>query len=305
MNLASADAARHAIRHFGRFSGFTAARSKTGWAATALLAAALGTALPASGAEEKPLWEIGAGVTALTFPAYRGSDQTNNFVLPFPYFTYHGKVLKADRQGVRASLFDSDRVDLTISAALLPPSSSKDIRIRNGMPDLEGSFEIGPQVNLTLWRSDDRARFVKLLLPMRAAFTLEGSPKDIGWVFHPKLNMDITDLPGLNGWRLGMLAGPLFGDKRQHDYYYSVDPRYATAGRPAYQAEAGYGGMQYLASFSKRFPKFWVGAFARYDNLGGATFADSPLVRQQDYVAAGVAVAWVLGESSTRVRVDD
>ena len=63
--------------------------------------------------------------------------------------------------------------------------------------------------------------------------------------------------------------------------------------------------MQYLASFSKRFPKFWVGAFARYDNLGGATFADSPLVRQQDYVAAGVAVAWVLGESSTRVMVDD
>ncbi len=56
MNLASADAPRHALRHFGRFSGFTAARSKTGWAATALLAAALGTALPAIGAEEKPLW---------------------------------------------------------------------------------------------------------------------------------------------------------------------------------------------------------------------------------------------------------
>ena len=301
MNLASANAARH----FGRFSGFTAARSKTGWAATALLAAALGTALPASGAEEKPLWEIGAGVTALTFPAYRGSEQTNNFVLPFPYFTYHGKVLKADRQGVRASLFDSDRVDLTISAALSPPSSSKDIRIRNGMPDLEGSFEIGPQVNLTLWRSDDRARFVKLLLPMRAAFTLEGSPKDIGWVFHPKLNMDVTDIPGLAGWNLGLLAGPLFGDKRQHAYYYSVAPQYATAGRPAYEAASGYAGMQYLAALSKRFPKYWVGAFVRYDNLSGATFENSPLVRQKDYVAGGIAISWILGESSTRVKVDD
>lgn len=279
------------LRHFGCFSALTAA---------ALLPLASATA-----AEDKPLWEIGAGATALSFPAYRGSDQTNNFLLPFPYFTYHGKILKADRHGVRASLFDSDRVDLTVSAALSPPSSSKDIRARNGMPDLEGSFEIGPQLDLTLWRADDRARFVKLLLPVRAAFTLEGSPKDIGWVFHPKLNMDITDLPGLNGWRLGMLAGPLFGDKRQHAYYYSVDQRYATAARPAYQADSGYAGMQYLASFSKRFPKFWVGAFARYDNLSGATFADSPLVRQKDYVAAGVAVAWVLGESSTRVKVDD
>ena len=35
MNLASADVLRHAARHFGRFSGFTAARFKTGWAATA------------------------------------------------------------------------------------------------------------------------------------------------------------------------------------------------------------------------------------------------------------------------------
>ena len=287
-----------ARRHLGHFSGFTAALA---------LATGIGLAAapPAAAGEEKPLWEIGAGATALAFPAYRGSDQSNRFLLPFPYFTYHGKIFKADRQGVRASLFDSDRVDLTISAALSPPSSSKDIHIRAGMPDLEASFEIGPQLDLTLWRAADRARFVKLLLPLRAAFTVENSPRDIGWVFHPKLNMDIADLPGLDGWRLGLLAGPLFGDKRQHAYYYSVDPRYATAARPAYQADAGYAGMQYLASLSKRFPKFWIGAFVRYDNLGGATFADSPLVRQQDYVAGGVAVAWVLGESSTRVTVDD
>ena len=33
-------------------------------------------------AEEKPLWEIGAGVAAFSFPSYRGSDQTNNFLMP-------------------------------------------------------------------------------------------------------------------------------------------------------------------------------------------------------------------------------
>lgn len=260
---------------------------------------------PLQAAEDKPLWEIGAGVAAFSFPSYRGSDQTNNFLMPVPHFTYHGDFLKADRHGIRGSFFDSERVDLTLSLALSPPANSDDIKARAGMSNLEATFEIGPQMDLTFWRSANRARFVKLLLPLRAAFTVEGSPKDIGWVFHPKLNMDITDLPGLPAWNLGLLAGPLFGDKRQNAYYYSVAPSYAMAGRPAYEASSGYGGMQYLVALSKRFPKFWVGSFVRYDNLSGASFEDSPLVKQKDYVAAGVAITWVLGESSTRVRVDD
>jgi len=270
---------------------------------------ALAALLVATGAvhaaEERPLWEIGAGVAALSFPAYRGSDQSNNFLMPVPHFSYNGEFLKADRQGIRGSFFDSDRLDLTVSMALSAPASSEDITARKGMSDLKGSFEIGPQVDVTLWRSENRARFVKLLLPLRTAITLEGSPKDIGWVFHPKLNMDITDLPGMPGWNLGMLAGPLFGDKRQHAYYYSVDSQYATPDRPAYEAKAGYAGMQYLVAFSKRFPKYWIGSFLRYDNMSGATFEDSPLMRKKDYVAGGIAITWILGESSTRVMVND
>lgn len=270
--------------------------------------AALGMAAMASGAlaaGDRPLWVLGAGLAAFSFPSYRGSDQAHNFLMPVPHFTYHGEFFKADRQGIRGSFFDSDRLDLTVSLALSPPVSSSDITARAGMSNLKGSFEIGPQMDVTFWRSESRARFVKLLLPLRTAITVEGSPKSIGWVFHPKLNMDITDIPGMAGWNLGMLAGPLFGDKRQHAYYYTVAPQYATADRPAYEAGAGYAGTQYLAALSKRFPKYWVGGFVRYDNLSGATFENSPLVRQKDYFAAGIAFTWVFGESSTRVKVDD
>ena len=259
----------------------------------------------AQAAEEKPLWEIGLGVGAFSFPSYRGSDQINNFLIPVPLFTYHGDFFKADRHGIRGSFLDTDRIDLTVSFALSPPAPSRNIDARQDMPDLKASFEIGPEVDFTFWRSENRARFVKLLVPLRAALTVEGSPRDVGWVFHPKLNMDITDLPDLPGWNLGLLAGPLFGDKRQNAYYYTVAPQYATATRPAYDAPGGYGGMQYLAAMSKRFPKYWVGGFVRYDNLAGAAFEDSPLVRKKDYFAAGFAITWVLGESSTRVLVDD
>ena len=259
----------------------------------------------ARASEDMPLWELGAGVAALSFPAYRGSDQTTHFLMPIPYFTYHGKILKADRHGMRGELFGSDRLDLTVSATLSPPAASEDIVARAGIPDLQATFEIGPQLDVTLWRSENRARFLKLQLPLRAAYTLERSPRGIGWVAHPKLNLDITDIPGLDGWNVGLLAGPLFGDPRQHDYYYGVAPQYATAFRPAYAAPSGYAGMQVLATVSKRFRKAWVGAFVRYDNLAGASFEDSPLVRSQDYFAGGVAVSWIFGESSTRVRVDE
>lgn len=267
---------------------------------------ALALAVPAAqAADEMPLWEVGAGIAALSFPAYRGSDQRSQFVMPVPYFTYHGKILKADRHGLRGQLFDSDRLDLTVSAALSPPAPSDTVTARAGMPDLQATFEIGPELDVTLWRSANRTRFLKLLLPLRAAYTLESTPQSIGWVAHPKLNLDITDVPGLGGWNVGLLAGPLFGDARQHNYFYGVAPQYATAIRPAYQADAGYAGMQVLASVSKRFRKVWVGGFVRYDNLAGARFEDSPLVRSQDYFAGGVAVSWILGESSTRVRVDE
>ncbi len=270
-------------------------------------AAAMAVLLPAlaMAGEEKPLWEVGAGVAAFSFPAYRGSDKVHNFLLPVPYFTYHGDFLKADRHGLRGSLFDSDRVDLTLSLSASPPTKSDDVAARAGMADLKPTAEFGPQVDVTLWRSADRARFLKLRLPVRAAFSVERSPKDIGWIFSPNLNMDVTDLPGLPGWNLGLVAGPLYATRKQHDYFYGVAPEYATAARPAYSARGGYSGSQFLASLSRRFDKTWVGAFVRYDSLRSAVFVDSPLVARRDFAAAGIAISWVIDESKTRVLVND
>ena len=53
---------------------------------------------------------------------------------------------------------------------------------------------------------------------------------------------------------------------------------------------------------SKRYPKFWIGAFARWDSLKGAAFAASPLVEREYSFSAGIGVAWLLGESSTLVE---
>lgn len=270
----------------------------------AALCAALTPTLAAAG-QDMPLWEVGAGVAALSFPAYRGSDKVHNFLLPVPYFVYHGEFLKADRHGIRGDLFGTDRVDLTLSLSASPPTKSDDVAARNGMPDLKPTAEFGPEVDVALWRSASRARSLKLRLPARAAFTVEGSPQGVGWIFSPNLNLDITDCAAMPGWNLGFVAGPIYATRKQHDYFYGVAPQYATATRPAYQASSGYSGSQFLASLSKRYDRVWVGAFVRYDTLAGASFIDSPLVARRSFAAAGIAVSWILGESKTRVPVDD
>lgn len=265
-------------------------------------------ALLASGAAvaaDKPLWEAGAGVGVMHLPSWRGAAESRELVLPVPYFIYHGRYLRADRQGVRGVLFDTDRVDLGVSLGASPPVSKDNSTARSGMADLDATVEIGPQLDLTLWRSPDRAQQLRLILPVRSAFTLSSAPRHAGWVFSPALNLDMVDLPGLPGWRLGVRSGPIFATRRQHAYYYQVSPAEARPDRPAYTASGGYSGTQMLASLSRRYPRHWVGAFVRYDMLQHAAFDDSPLAARDHYLAAGVAVAWIFGESSERVNVDD
>jgi len=265
-----------------------------------VLAALAALACTLAWAEDKPLWEIGLGVSALALPDYRGSDQGRGYVLPFPYAVYRGEFLKADRKGVRGELFESDRVELNLSVAASLPVDSTRNNARAGMPDLRPSVEFGPALELTLWRGGRDT--LELRLPVRAAFTLESSPQSVGWVATPSLNLDLAGRGALSGWNLGFLAGPVYGDRRQHDYFYGVAPQFATPLRPAYEARGGYAGMQFIAAASRRFNGYWAGAFLRADTLRGAIFEASPLVRRDTFVAGGLGIAWILGESRERVE---
>lgn len=269
---------------------------------SALLAVA---AAAAQAAEEMPLWEVGVGVGAVSFPDYRGSSRQRTHALPVPYLIYRGEFLKADRDGIRGVFFDSERVELNLSLAASLPVDSSGNGARRGMPDLKPTIEVGPSLEFNLWRSADQLARVDLRLPLRAAFTVHGGMQHVGMVFTPFINLDVKDPFGYHGWNLGMLTGPIYADARQHRYFYDVDPRYAQPDRPAYRASGGYSGTQFIMALSKRYDRFWIGSFVRYDTLRGAAFVDSPLVEKKSAWAAGVGIAWVLGESSRMVTVDD
>jgi outer membrane scaffolding protein for murein synthesis (MipA/OmpV family) len=99
----------------------------------------------------------------------------------------------------------------------------------------------------------------------------------------------------------------------------------AAAERPLWEAGIGitalqfpdYRGSDENGTYPVPFPYFvyrgefvradrdWVGTFARWDTPDGARFEDSPLVRSNHYFAAGIGVAWVLGESERMVDAYD
>jgi outer membrane scaffolding protein for murein synthesis (MipA/OmpV family) len=271
----------------------------------AAVAAAITAALPRTArAAELPLWEAGAGIAVLDFPDYRGSDERHILVLPIPYLVYRGDLLKADRESIRGQFYKDDRLDLHVSVNGSIPVDSGDNSARRGMPDLDPTLEIGPNLTVMLLRSD--TTHLKLRFPVRAVIATDLSyARDVGWVFQPQINVDFYDrFPG-PGWNLGFAVGPLFGNKRYHNYFYGVAPQFATPERPAYDAGSGYGGLQWIAALSKRFPSCWVGGFVRLDTLAGATFEPSPLVRQNESIAAGFAIAWILGKSQKMAEAEE
>ena len=231
---------------------------------------------------------VGFGAAVVYYPAYRGAASTQTTVLPMPYLDYDGPFLKSDKYGLRGRLFDNERLELSVSASLSPPTRSN-VPERAGMPDLKPTVELGPQLDITLINGKVNPVNLRVRLPVRQGITVERSPQNAGVVFSPNLNLDVP----IDGWNLGMVTGPIFANRRQHAFFYDVPAPFATATRPAYQARGGYSGSQLLFSLSKKLKHLWLGGYVRYDSLHGAAFADSPLVSKKNYVTGGLALVGV------------
>jgi len=261
------------------------------------LAATLALIPGAARAEQLPLWEAGIGLAVIDFPDYPGADERTTYA-------YRGDKLKVGREGIRGLFFESDKVELDFSANAAIPVKSSNNQARQGMPDLDPTFQFGPTLNFTLQRGEQSK--LQIRLPIRGVIATDFThAQGAGFVFEPQLVLDLNKLALASGWRFGIAAGPLFADRRYNAYYYSVDPQFATPQRPAYQAPAGFAGTQLLLSTSRRYRDWWFGAFVRYQSLNGAVFRDSPLVKQRDALAGGIGFAWVFAHSSSLVDADE
>jgi outer membrane scaffolding protein for murein synthesis (MipA/OmpV family) len=251
------------------------------------------------------LWEFGMGVGAIAFNDYRGSSSTHVYPLPVPYFLYRGRILRSDRDGVHGRFLNQRLLEFDVSVNATAPVFSSHSGVRAGMPELRPTLEIGPSLQWHVWRSTDEGLRLDVRTPLRESFTLAAQPRAIGLVAAPQLDLDYRARGWAAGWNLGLLAGPLYAQRQYHEYFYAVAPQYATPDRPAYQPAGGYSGTQVLASGSRRFRNYWVGAYLRHDWLQGAAFTGSPLVQTRSYWSGGVGIVWMISASSRTVNSDE
>jgi len=260
--------------------------------AFAVLALATGAAQAQSSATE-PLWEVGAVAFGVSQQAYPGSDHQVRRGIVLPWLLYRGRFLRADGEtiGVRPVKTPTFEVDIGVAGAF--GSNASDIEARRGMPNLGTLVEFGPRVKWNLGGSRETGLW-RLDLPLRGVFDLSDSLAHRGFVFQPTLSWRRAS----GGWSYSVSGSALVGDERLASTFYEVAPRFATASRPAYDAQAGLIGWR-LGTFATRdLTRDWrVFGFARIDSVAGAANRGSPLVRQTTGASVGIGVSYTFMRS--------
>ncbi len=248
----------------------------------------------AAHADATSAWEIGVGIGGVYGPDYRGAEEEQGYLLPFPYLLYHGERLTIDQEGARGRLFSSPRLTFYISGGAGLPADSEKNSVRADMPDLLPTWEIGPALDVQLWRDSGGRHAWSLRLPLRAVIASDLTDvRDAGILFAPHLDYRGVGLMA-GGWGTTLSIGPLYASERYHEYFYEVERPFATLSQPAYEARGGYSGSRVTVMLSRDYGRVWAGTFVRYDWLDGAVFADSPLVKRDESLMVGVAVTYVL-----------
>jgi MipA family protein len=258
---------------------------------------------PVRAAESLPLWEAGVGPGAVVFPAYKGSATYRGFAAPLPYFVYRGEIFRANRDGLRANLWQSGdwSADLSLGGALPVRSSGT---LREGMPNLPPSAELGAVLEYEAYSASGGGKKISLLWPIRQALAVEnGGGHRIGLLTVPTLRASgRMNLRGQNyDWGVNLSA--IFADRTYNGYYYDVSAANALPNRPVYRAQGGAAGVTLFAGAKRRIGNWWLGGFVGGSNIGTAAFVRSPLVETHVNWYTGVSLLWVFDKSDTTVSV--
>lgn len=196
----------------------------------------------------EPLWEIGAGAVGAYGPDYPASDEYSANGLPFPFVLYRGDVLRIDDESARIVGVETPAYSIGISAGGAFPAKSENNRARAGMPDLGYLAELGPELVLTGPDFADGRGTTALAFQARAV--VSAGSDGIGYegaVFETTARTALTEV---FGGKLSASLGVIFASEGVHDYFYEVDPAYATPSRAAYDAQEGYLGTQVSVGYS-------------------------------------------------------
>ena len=127
-------------------------------------------------------------------------------------------------------------------------------------------------------------------------------PSSQGFLLYPELEYRREGVFGGDNL-LSLRWKPTWASEDFMDYYYEVDPLFATVDRPAYDATSGYLGSKLTAALTRQINERLVfGISASYFLNKGAQNELSPLYLDDTGVSIQAAWIWTLWESERRSR---
>lgn len=233
----------------------------------------------------------GVGIGSGWIHDYPGAAQGRTRFLVMP--VYKGKYLTIDRQdGVKGNVISEGRFKFSVSFSFLFPTDSEDIPVRVGMPDLDWTLQLGPELLFYIVRKPRYTIFLRLPWRFVASTDFKERFKYQGWDFAPSIRSEISLGEGYG--ELGTRMELEYVSEQYSDYFYQVDPQYATPTRPAYNATAGF--MEYILGVSYTYQDFFPWSFIVSSNvyiLGDSANRNSPLhVKTRNYSILGAIIRY-------------
>ena len=255
------------------------------------------------------LWGLRLVAFGQNFPAYPSSSDQNLTILPIPYPVYRGRILRfgEDLEDIANSkILDTNRVNLSIGLSASFPENSDDLSGRQGMPDLGFLIEAGPELDVYLSGDPDDEQELSLSLQLRGAVSLDGlDATGRGFVFSPELEY-LTRGVFDSETELRFRISPAWATSNYANFFYGVNPEFATPSRPSFDAESGYLNTEFLVGLNRKITnrlefrgsiRFWV-------NKGSANSA-SPLYQRDYDHGIRLALFWTAWESKRRIATKD
>lgn len=247
--------------------------------------------------EKQPLWEVGVGGGLVEVPNYPASGERNTVALALPYAIYRGDIFRIGGQGgARAVFVENNKFELDISFSGSFAADSDDNSVREGMPELDYMFEVGPQLIYKItdfpFDTGGNAR-LDAQIQTRGVFSTDFGQLDArGYVFESTLRYQQRGVFS-HDTGFSLAARMTWATEKLHDYFYQVAPDYETDSRPAYNASGGYLGAELSAGLA--FPiltnvRGFFGSSVQFSY--GSANDESPLYEKDVTYSVGMGFLW-------------
>ncbi len=254
------------------------------------------------GKKKKPKYELGAGFISLSTSNYPGAKKSTTRFIPFPWFIYRGEFLRADEEGTRAKLIDNENLELGMSGGFNFPIDSSENEAREGMPNSDAIFGIGPGL-IYRFKNNSKTYNFTLGLGLRVNYAVGylDQIKEQGWIIEPNIRYWYKPSVDSN-WTIFSSLSYSAADKKYNKTFYQVDSEYETSKRRAYDAKAGTVDIAATLGLAYDFSKkagFFMGV--NYSNLSTAANKRSSLVEEEHNINIIFGCSWLLYESDELV----